>query len=96
VTRDELREAVLGVLKEIAPEADLSRLASDAPIRDQLDIDSIDFMRLLIGVHEKLHVDVPESDYPKVASLNGLLNYLGAQLAGPSAEREAGSGGGLP
>lgn len=87
MTRDELRQAVLGVLKEIAPEADLSRLAPDAPIRDQLDIDSIDFMRLLIGVHEKLHVDVPESDYPKVAALTGLLDYLDARLAGGSAKR---------
>jgi acyl carrier protein len=81
VTRDELRQAVLGVLNEIAPEADLGRLNPDRPIRDQLDIDSIDFMRLLIGVNEKLHVDVPEADYPRVASLNGLLQYLGDRLA---------------
>jgi acyl carrier protein len=80
VTPDELRQTVLGVLQEIAPEADLSRLAPDAPIRDQLDVDSIDFMRFLIGVNEKLHVDVPEADYPKVASLNGLLSYLGGRL----------------
>ncbi len=81
MTRDELRLTVLGVLKEIAPEADLSRLAPDAPIRDQLDIDSIDFMRFLIGINEKLHVDVPEADYQKVASLNGLLQYLGDRLS---------------
>jgi len=81
VTRDELRQAVLGVLKDIAPEADLSRLAPDAPIRDQLDIDSIDFMRFLIGINEKLHVDVPEADYQKVASLNGMLQYLGDRLS---------------
>jgi acyl carrier protein len=81
VTRDELRQTVLGVLKEIAPEADLSRLAPDAPIRDQLDVDSIDFMRFLIALNEKLHVDVPEADYPKVASVNGLLGYLGDRLA---------------
>ena len=81
MTRDELRQAVLGVLKDIAPEADLSRLAPDAPIRDQLDIDSIDFMRFLIGINEKLHVDVPEADYQKVASLNGLLQYLGDRLS---------------
>lgn len=81
MTRDELRQAVLGVLNEIAPEADLGRLNPDRPIRDQLDIDSIDFMRLLIGVNEKLHVDVPEADYPRVASLNGLLQYLGDRLA---------------
>jgi acyl carrier protein len=82
MTREELREAVLSALHEIAPEADLARLAPDAPIRDQLDVDSIDFMRFLIGINEKLHVDVPEADYPKVASLNGLVGYLTDRLAG--------------
>jgi acyl carrier protein len=82
VTRNELRQAVLAVLRNVAPEADLSRLAPDAPIRDQLDVDSIDFMRFLIGISETLHVDVPEADYPKVASLDGLLQYLGDRLAG--------------
>lgn len=80
MTREELRQAVLAVLRDVAPEAELSRLAPDAPIRDQLDVDSIDFMRFLIGINEKLHVDVPEADYPKVASLNGLLRYLGDRL----------------
>ena len=82
MTRDELRQAVLAVLRNVAPEADLSRLAPDVPIRDQLDVDSIDFMRFLIGISETLHVDVPEADYPKVASLDGLLQYLGDRLAG--------------
>ena len=81
MTRDELRDTVLAVLREVAPEADLTRIAPDAPIRDQLDVDSIDFMRFLIGITEKLHVDVPEADYPKVATLNGLLEYLGDLLA---------------
>lgn len=80
VTGDELRQAVLAVLRDVAPEAELSRLAPDAPIRDQLDVDSIDFMRFLIGINEKLHVDVPEADYPKVATLNGLLRYLRDRL----------------
>jgi acyl carrier protein len=84
-----MRQAVLGVLKEIAPEADLSRLTPDAPIRDQLDVDSIDFMRLLIGVNEKLHVDVPEADYPKVATLNGLLDYVAVRVGRPSNTRGA-------
>lgn len=80
MTREELRRGVLAVLQEIAPEADLSRLTPDAPIRDQLDVDSIDFMRFLIAINETLHVDVPEADYPKVASLNRLLQYLGDRL----------------
>lgn len=85
MTRDELGQAVLKALAEIAPEADLSRLAPDRPLRDQLDIDSIDFMRFLIGVNDTLHVDVPEADYPKVATLNGLLDYLGARVVGEGA-----------
>ena len=80
MTGEELRQAVLAVLRDVAPEAEFSRLAPDAPIRDQLDVDSIDFMRFLIGINERLHVDVPEADYPKVATLNGLLRYLGERL----------------
>lgn len=84
MTRDELRQAVLDVLRQIAPEADVSRLDPAKAIRDQLDIDSIDFMRLLIGVNERLHVDVPEADYPKVATIHGMVEYLARASAGPA------------
>jgi len=84
VTRDELRQAVLEVIRQIAPEADVSRLDPEKAIRDQLDIDSIDFMRLLIGVNERLHVDVPEADYPKVATIGGMVEYLARASAGPA------------
>jgi acyl carrier protein len=84
VTRDELRQAVLDVLRQIAPEADVSRLEPDKAIRDQLDVDSIDFMRLLIGVNERLHVDIPEADYPKVATIQGMVEYIARASAGPA------------
>ena len=80
MTRDEIRATVLRVLAGIAPEADLSQLKPDAPIRDQLDIDSIDFMNFLIGLDQELHVDFPETEYAKLATLNGCVDHLAARL----------------
>ncbi len=68
----EVRECVL----EIAPEADFVRLRPDWPWRDQLDIDSFDFLNVLVGIHRRLGVDIPEADYQKIATLNGLVEYL--------------------
>jgi acyl carrier protein len=78
---DEIRRAVLGVLGGIAPEADLSALDPARNFIDQLEIDSMDLLNLAIGIHERLGIDVPESDYPKLASLRGCIDYLGAKLA---------------
>jgi acyl carrier protein len=47
--------------------------------RDQLDIDSMDFLNFVIAVHEALHVEIPEADYPKLATLNGCVEYLAAR-----------------
>jgi acyl carrier protein len=83
MTRDEIRGKLLGILAGIAPEADLSKLNPDVPLRDELDIDSIDFMNFLIGISEQLHVDVPETDYAKVATLNRSVDHLASLLASP-------------
>jgi acyl carrier protein len=79
VTADEIRAAVLGVLGGIAPEADLDRLDPAIAFRDQLDLDSMDFLNFAIGLHEALGVDVPESDYPRLATLEGCVTYLAAK-----------------
>jgi acyl carrier protein len=78
VTRDEIREAVLRALGEIAPEADLSTLEADVSFRDQLDVDSMDLLTFVITLHTTLHVDIPEADYPKLATLQGCVDYLAA------------------
>lgn len=76
---------VLDVLKRelqnIAPEADLSLLKPDRRIRDQLDLDSMDFLNFVIGLHTALQIDIPERDYSKLASLDGCKSYLAAALA---------------
>jgi acyl carrier protein len=79
---DDLRKTVLRTLGEIAPEADLASLDPAKPFRDQLDLDSMDFLNFVIALHERLRVEVPEEDYPKLATLNGCVAYLEAADAG--------------
>ncbi len=81
MTDDDIRIAVLAVLRQVAPDADASTLDPEVPFQDQLDIDSVDFMNLMVGIEQKLGVDVPERDYPKVATLAGCVAYLTGHLA---------------
>ena len=79
VSPEDVKGVVLRVLGEIAPEADVTALKPDVNFRDQLDIDSMDFLNFVIALHEELHVEIPEADYPKLATLNGCLDYLTAR-----------------
>jgi len=81
MTRDEIKAVVLRVLGQIAPEADLSQLKPDRRLRDQLDIDSIDFLRLMMELEKALKVTILDFDYPKLSTLQGCMDYLDAQLA---------------
>ena len=80
MSETEIREAVLRVLGNIAPEADLTSLKPQARLRDQLDIDSMDFLNFLIGLHAELHVEIPERDYGRLATLAGCIEYLAAAI----------------
>ena len=80
MTRDEIRATVLRLLGNVAPEADLTHLQPDVSVRDQLDIDSMDFLNFVIALHDTLHVDIPEADYAKVAALDDCVAYLEARL----------------
>ena len=71
-----VRESVLRVLGRIAPEADLAALDPGADLRDQLDIDSMDFLNFAIGIHRELAIDVPETDYSRLRTLDGCVAYL--------------------
>lgn len=76
MTTTEIRNQVLELIHRIAPEQDLAGIDSDKNLRSSLDIDSYDFLNLLIAIHERLGVSVPESDYAKVSTLNDLVSYL--------------------
>ena len=80
MNRDEIQRTVLRLLGEVAPEADLTQLKPTVSFRDQLDIDSMDFLNFVIALHAALQVDIPETDYPKIATLQGCIEYLAALL----------------
>ena len=74
------RAAALAVLKSIAPEVEADELRADRPLRNQVDLDSMDWLNFLIGLHEKLKVDIPEADYAKLVTLGDVLDYLQKKL----------------
>ena len=78
---DEIRATVLRLLADIAPEADMTAIKPDKRLRDQLDIDSMDALNFFIAVDAALGIDIPESDYPKLATLDGIVTYLAAASA---------------
>jgi len=79
VTADTTKAAILTLLGRITPDSDLSQLRGDVPLRDELEIDSMDFLNLLIAVAGELHVEIPERDYGKVLSLDALVAYVDAR-----------------
>ncbi len=85
MTEAELKRLVLDALVSVAPELDEASLAPDTSFRDQLDIDSMDFLNYLIVLHEALKIDIPESDYTQLTSIDGAVNYLAKRLKSASA-----------
>ena len=79
-TPPEIRQTVLNLLGEIAPEADLTTLKPDLSFRDQLDIDSMDFLNFVIGLHKELNVEIPERDNGHLATLAGCVEYVAGAL----------------
>jgi len=79
MNRADLQATVLRALASVAPEADTAALDPKKPIREELDIDSMDFLNFVVALHAALGVDVPERDYAKLATLDSCVNYLSAQ-----------------
>ena len=77
----EIKTRVIAIIKSIAPEIEEGELRADRPLRDQIDLDSMDWLNVLVSVNEKLHVDIPEADYGKLVTLDNLVAYLRAKLA---------------
>ena len=81
MTRDEIRAQVLAALAAVVPELDPAELRPDRPLRDELDIDSMDFLNFTIGMHKAFGVEIPEQDYRKLATLDACVDYVAVALA---------------
>ena len=81
MTTNETRKLVAELLAAIAPEVDLSTVGDDADLREELDLDSIDFLNLVTGLHERTGRLIPEADYPRLFTLDGIAAYFGDTTA---------------
>jgi acyl carrier protein len=80
MNRDDLRKAILDTLAGIAPEIDAGALAPAKPLRDQVDLDSADWLNFLVALHGKLGIDIPDADAARLTTLDKLVDYCGARL----------------
>jgi acyl carrier protein len=73
---DEIRDMILEVIHEIVPDEDLSNLDPDVRIRDQIEMDSMDFLDIVMELRKRYSITVPEDDYMKLSTLNSSVAYL--------------------
>ncbi len=76
MTREDIRSTILEVIADIVPDEDLSALTGDVRIRDQIELDSMDFLDIIMELRKRYGVEVPEDDYMELATLDGSVNYL--------------------
>lgn len=76
MTTDDARDLLTRLLGRIAPEVDLDEVDPAAPLQDAVDLDSMDFLNLVTALHEETGIDVPERDYPELASVSGFVDYV--------------------
>lgn len=79
--RATLVQTVLTLLRAIAPELEPEALVPARPLRQQVDLDSMDWLNFLVSLHDRLGVTIPESDYAGLVSLDNVVDYLQARLA---------------
>jgi acyl carrier protein len=75
-TKQEFRALVTGVLTEVAPGVDAATIDADANFLEELDIDSMDFLNIIVAINERTAIEIPERDYPKLSTLNDAVSYL--------------------
>lgn len=80
MTQDQIRQAILDIIADIAPDEDVSRVKGDVRLREQLDLDSMDFLDIVMELRKRYNVEVPEADYMQLASLDSSVAYLEPKL----------------
>jgi acyl carrier protein len=87
MTKEECKQRVIDIIADIAPDEDLSNLKSDVRLRDQLQIDSMDFLDIVMELRKRHGVEVPEADYGQLASLDSSAEYLTPKFNALAAKR---------
>ena len=80
MTTEQIRSTLLACLSDVAPEIDADEIEDGMDLRDELDLDSMDILRWVQGIHKALGVEIPEEDYGKIATLGDAVDYVAARL----------------
>jgi acyl carrier protein len=88
MNEENTRDVVLSVLTTIAPEIEPDDIRDDVLLRDQVDLDSMDWLNFLRGIHKRLHVDIPEADYASLRTLADVVSYVQTNASKPVVERQ--------
>lgn len=80
MTNEQVRQAVLDIIADIAPDEDISDLNDAKPLRDQIELDSMDFLDIVLELRKRYSVEVPEADYPQLNTLSSCVTYLSPKL----------------
>ncbi|MEQ1904053.1 MAG: acyl carrier protein [Pirellulaceae bacterium] len=78
---EEIRQAIIEILEDIAPDEDLSNLDDNVSFREQMELDSMDFLDIVMELRKRYRVQVPEEDYVQLASMNSTVKYLEPKMA---------------
>ena len=76
MTPPEIRDVIIDILADITPDDDLTQLNDDVPFRDQLELDSMDFLDIVMELRKRYRVQIPEEDYPQLGSMTSTVTYL--------------------
>lgn len=76
MNKTSIKDTLIDILEKIAPEADFEELSPDANMREELDIDSIDYYNFIVQIDEQFGIEIPESDYQKLDTLNNAVEYI--------------------
>ena len=80
MTRDEIKDLILEIIEDIDEDAEFDNLDANAPLRDQLDLDSMDFLDIVMELRKRYKLQIPEEEYPELATLTSCVNYLEPKL----------------
>jgi acyl carrier protein len=81
MTASNVRQIVLDIISDIAPDEDVTSLDDSKSLREQLDLDSMDFLDIVMELRKRHKVEVPQEDYPKLATLESCVTYLSPKFA---------------
>ena len=80
MTSNEIKDVILDIIQDIDEDAELASIKADVPLRDQIDLDSMDFLDIVMELRKRYQLQIPEADYPELASLASCVNYLEPRL----------------